>query len=164
MCTCLFGLKTTFCESCTECPTVFQWKSEHLLVQNKVQVKSTIAGRPCTPAVMDLSCAAGHQGHHHDAHFHAEQDLPAAAQGHHSECRWEYQLDSSKGSVQMVSSQRWLSWFPSHSWRLLSAMPCRAISKALERSSLDQWDISQQKLHVDRGGVKLVSLPQTLAH
>lgn len=43
-------------------------------------------------------------------------------------------------------------------------MLCRAISKALERTSLDQWDISQQKMHVDRGGVKLVSRPQPLTH
>lgn len=37
---------------------------------------------------MDLSCTAGqHQGHHHNAHLHTEQDLPAAALGHRSECR-----------------------------------------------------------------------------
>lgn len=131
MCTCLFGLTAAFCESCTQPSTVFQWKSEHLLVQNKVQVKSTVAGRPCSPAVLDLSCAAGHQDHHHDAHFHTEQDLSAAALGHHSACRWKHQLDGSEGSVQMLSRQRWSSRFASHSWLVLSAMPCRAISKAL---------------------------------
>lgn len=95
-CTCLFGLQTAFCESCTS--AAFQGKSEHLLVQNKVEVKSTIAGRACTPAVLDLSRTAGHQGHHHDAHLHPEQDLPAAALRHHSELWRKHRPDSREGS------------------------------------------------------------------
>lgn len=86
-------------------------KYQHLLVQNKVQVESPVAGRACSPAVVVLSCTAGHQGHHHDAHFHTQQDLPAAL-GHRSQFRWKHGLGDSEGSGQMVSRRRCLSRSP----------------------------------------------------
>lgn len=85
----------------------FREKSEHLLVQNKVEVKSTIAGRACTPAVLDLSRTAGHQGHHHDAHLHPEQDLPAAALRHHSELWWKHRPDSLAKVLRVSRQRRW---------------------------------------------------------
>lgn len=56
----------------------------HSLVQNKVQVKSSVAGRARLPPVVRLSRATGHQHRHQKAQFHSEQGQPAAAAlGHH---------------------------------------------------------------------------------
>lgn len=51
----------------------------HSLVQDKVQVKSSVAGRSHFPPAVRLCGAAGRQEGHQHGHLHSEQDQPAAA-------------------------------------------------------------------------------------
>ena len=74
-------------------PLWWRGKPDHSLVQNKVEVKPSIAGRPCLPPVAGLSCSADHQDGHQQAQLQPEQDLPAPAPGHRSKLQRQHQAN-----------------------------------------------------------------------
>lgn len=138
VCTCVLVQKIVSASQMSHGPKItlsceVEWKWKHSLVQNKVEVKSSIAGRPCLPPVMDLSsAAAGHQDHHEDTKLQSEQALPAPALGHHSRLDRKHQLDPGEGKNE--HSPGGVSLSASHA--------VKADVRGMKCSSLDQSPIS----------------------
>lgn len=137
-----------------------QRRQLHSLVQNKVEVKSSIAGRSRLPPAVRLCGSACHQQGHQHGHFHGEQDQPAvaaaaAAAGHHHQLCTPTAKEREKVNRKKERRKR-KKYSPggsffihSHSLVMLSTMV--AISSLLP-GPLGRWAASSGLMCVDKEG------------